>query len=152
MIDFLFQALSASTFIRYIQASPEQLRLTNASIVVADANPGYPCRVSLRDAEIGEKLLAISHTHLPAASPYHACGPIFVREQAVQAHPASDEIPLMFRHRKLSVRAYDKQAWMIDAVVCAGDDLEQIIRALFGNHHASCLHIHMPGRDVLIAG
>jgi len=114
-------------------------------MLVADANPGYPCRVSLRDAEVGEKLLAISHTHLVAASPYQACGPIFVREQAVQAHPACNEIPMMFKHRKLSVRAYDKQAWMIDAMVCDGNDLEQIIRALFNNKHASCLHIHNAG-------
>jgi len=32
MIDFQFQALSASTFARYFKASPEQLRLANASV------------------------------------------------------------------------------------------------------------------------
>jgi hypothetical protein len=142
MIDFQLQALPEATFASYFKASPEQLRLEKAWMVMADANLGYPCRVSLRDAEIGEKLLAISHTHLATTSPYHACGPIFVREQAVQAVPATNEIPMMFRHRKLSVRAYDQQAMMIDAMVCDGNSLQQTIRALFSNESSSYLHIH----------
>jgi hypothetical protein len=31
---------------------------------------GFPCRVSLVDAEIGESVLLVNYEHLPAASPY----------------------------------------------------------------------------------
>ena len=37
---------------------------------MADRKPGFPCRVSLVDAEIGESVLLVNYEHLPAASPY----------------------------------------------------------------------------------
>jgi hypothetical protein len=48
----------------------------------------------------------------------------------------------MFRHRLLSIRAYDVTAMMIGAEVEKGSELEGAIERLFANESASYLHIH----------
>jgi len=50
--------------------------------VVADATPGFPDRITLRDAEPGKTLLLLNYTHLRAANPCHASHAIFVLEDA----------------------------------------------------------------------
>src|SRR5271169_6581628 len=103
--------------LRYIGLDPGQFRelfaLPDAALaargiqrVTADAKPGFPCRVSLEDAEPGETLLLLPFEHQPAASPYRASGPIFVRETAAAAYDGAG-LPPVFAGRILSVRAYD---------------------------------------------
>jgi hypothetical protein len=48
----------------------------------------------------------------------------------------------MFRHRLLSIRAYDAAAIMIGAEVVEGSELEAAIRRQFNNAKVSYLHIH----------
>ena len=110
--------------------------------MVADAKPGYPCRVSLEDAEPGEPMLLLAFTHQPAHSPYHASGPVFVRERAAQAYPKIGEVPDAIRRRLLSVRAYDAADMMIGAEVTEGADLEASITRLFSDAQVSYLHLH----------
>ena len=68
--------------------SDEELHERSAQWLVADAKPGYPCRVTLEDAEIGERVLAVPFIHHDVQSPYRASGPVFVRESAQTAKPA----------------------------------------------------------------
>ena len=90
----------------------------DARRMVATEKPGYPCRVSLADAEIGEELLLLPFTHQPARSPYRASGPIFVRKAARQCKLDAGVIPAYVRLRQMSVRAYDAAHLMIDAALC----------------------------------
>jgi len=39
---------------------------------IADTMPGFPCRVTLKDAEPGERVLLINYVHQPADTPYRA--------------------------------------------------------------------------------
>jgi hypothetical protein len=110
--------------------------------VVVDEKPGYPCRVSLADAEVGETALLLPFTHHDVASPYRAGGPIYVRAGARTAQPALGEIPVMFRHRLLSVRAYDAAAMMIGADVVKGTELEAAIERQLANEKVRYLHLH----------
>lgn len=48
-------------------------------LTAADSH-GYPCRVSLQDAQQGETLLLLPYEHHAVAGPYRASGPIYVRE------------------------------------------------------------------------
>jgi hypothetical protein len=52
------------------------------------------------------------------------------------------EIPAMFRHRQLSIRAYDAAAMMVGAEVVKGSELEAVIQRLFAIESVSYLHIH----------
>jgi hypothetical protein len=48
----------------------------------------------------------------------------------------------MFRHRLLSVRAFDDAGMMIDADVTDGKRLESLIERMLENDSVSYLHIH----------
>lgn len=109
---------------------------------LAREKPGYPCRVSLEDAEVGEALLLLPFEHHPVASPYRASGPIYVREGARQAFPAVNEVPAQLRTRLLSARAYSAKGMMRDAAVVEGAELEGALEALFADASVAYVHLH----------
>jgi hypothetical protein len=94
------------------------------------------------DAPVGERVILMPFQHHQANSPYQSAGPIFVRESAHTANPEVNEIPPMFHHRLLSVRAYDEAAMMRAARVVEGKVLEETIRDFFSTPSISYLHIH----------
>ncbi|MBT8391635.1 MAG: DUF1203 domain-containing protein [Ignavibacteriaceae bacterium] len=139
---FQFIALDFEQFSSLFNQSEVELQAIGAQRMVVDEKPGFPCRVSLADAEIGETILSLPFTHHDVSSPYRASGPIFVRSNVTTAKPAVDEIPAMFRHRLLSIRAYDAAAMMVGAEVVNGSELKDIIKHLFANVNVNYLHIH----------
>jgi hypothetical protein len=109
---------------------------------VADSSPGYPDRIEMRDVAIGETVLLLNHVCQPAATPYRASHAIFVREGALDAYDAEDEVPAVMRARLLSVRAFTADDMMLDADVVEGRVLEPLIERLFANERAAYLHVH----------
>lgn len=109
---------------------------------IADCRPGFPCRVSLRDAEVGEPVLLLNWEHQPADSPYRSRHAIFVREHAQPATPAVDEVPEVLRLRLLSLRAFDAAGFMLDADVVHGREAEAAIARLLGDPRVAYLHAH----------
>ena len=144
--SFRFVAQAYDRFAPLFGRSDEALQAMGARRVVVDNKPGVPCRVSLADAEVGETALLLNFTHHDVSSPFRASGPVYVRRDAVMAVPGAGEIPVMFNHRHLSVRAYDAAAMLADAAVARGTELEAAIRRLFGNEDVSYLHIHNAGQ------
>jgi hypothetical protein len=143
--SFQFQALAFEGFAPLFAQSDRELAAIGARRMTVDATPGFPCRVSLSDAEVGETVLLIPFPHHDVSSPYRASGPIFVRSGAVTARPAPGEIPAMLRHRLLSIRGYDAEAMMIAAEVVKGTEVEEGIRRLFADEKVSYLHVHNAG-------
>lgn len=141
-MNFRFQALAAEQFQPLSRCTAEELARSGVRRMIVDEKPGYPCRVSLADAEVGEVVYLLSYLHHDVQSPYRSAGPIFVRVDAVTAAPAVNEIPHMFRHRVLSVRAYDGAALMVDADVVDGEMLEEVIERLLTDSRVSYLHLH----------
>jgi hypothetical protein len=118
--------------------------------VTADAKPGYPCRVSLEDAEPGETLLLLPFEHQPIDSPYRASGPIFVRQKATA--PYDDErLPPVFSGRILSVRAYDTKGDMVEAELTDDAEAEALFRAMLGRADVAYLHVHNAKRGCYAA-
>ena len=140
--DFLLSPLSMEEFRPLFGLGDEGLSIRSAMWIVADAAPCYPCRVSLQDAAVGERVLATSFMHHDVHSPYRASGPVFVRETAKQANLAVNEIPPMLRMRLLSLRAYDSAGMMIGAQVMEGAELDKAIATHFEDHHVDYQHIH----------
>jgi hypothetical protein len=141
-MSFQFHALPAELFRDLSGRTDEELSEIGVRRMVVDEKPGYPCRVSLADGELGEVVFLISHVHHDVRSPYRSAGPIFVREGVSTAKPGPNEIPLMFRHRLLSVRAYDEAALMVAADVVQGEVLEAGIKRLLEDPKVRYLHIH----------
>lgn len=140
--DFQFVSLKDSEFSHLFGLEDSELSKIGAVRMRVDSKPGFPCRVSLEDADIGEEVLLLPYEHHPANSPYRASGPIFVRKTAKSADLGSNEIPEMVKHRLLSLRGYDKKAMMVETTVVEGSDLEEAIQRIFGNQMVEYLHIH----------
>jgi hypothetical protein len=141
-IPFQLIALPFERFGSLVTQSDEELRTIGARRMVVDKKPGYPCRVSLVDAEPGEDVLLVPFTHHDVTSPYRASGPIFVRVNAETVKLDLDEIPTMLRSRLLSIRAYDEAAMMVGADVVEGNELEEHIWRFFAESRVEYLHVH----------
>lgn len=145
-MSFIMQALEPARFEPLFELEPDELERLDARRCIADSAPGYPCRVSLRDAAPGEELLLCNFRHQDGDGPYRASGPIFVRRHAKRAELEPGRVPDMLRARVLSVRAYDERHEMIAAEVADGRRVEDAINHLFDGSAASYLHIHFAGR------
>jgi hypothetical protein len=139
---FQFVALRPEPFAPLFELRDAQLHEMGARRLVVDEKPGFPCRVSLADAEVGETVLLVPFTHHDVRSPYRASGPIYVRQGVKSASPVVGEVPEMLRHRLLSVRAYDREAMLIGAEVVNGTELTGTVDSLFASEAVSYLHVH----------
>ncbi|NRA68728.1 MAG: DUF1203 domain-containing protein [Pseudobacteriovorax sp.] len=63
------------------------------TLVKAQCKPGYPCRVSLKDAEISEFLFLLNYEHLSGESPFRSSHAIFIRKDAESCKIYEQEIP-----------------------------------------------------------
>lgn len=139
---FQITALPMEQFSSLLRLADEELEQLGARRMVAQNKPGYPCRVSLIDAEVGEEVLLVPFTHHEVNSPYRGSGPIFVRTKAVTAKPEVNEVPAMIRNRFLSIRAYDKTAMMLAADAVDGRDLEEHLSKFFSDQRVEYIHLH----------
>lgn len=92
-MSFVIKALPSGSFERLYGAGEETLRAAGARRIRVDADPGFPCRVSLRDAAAGETVLLLNYTHHDHATPYRSSHAIFVREGAETASLNAGETP-----------------------------------------------------------
>ncbi len=107
---------------------------------MANAKPGFPDRVELRDAEPGEHLLLLNHMHQPADTLYRASHAIFVREGAEPAYDCVDQIPESLRIGPISLRAFYSGHEMVDADLVDRGELEGVIERFFVNPEIQYLH------------
>jgi hypothetical protein len=126
-MSFRFQALDYEGFAHYFSMESQELLRQRAVLRVVDKKPGFPCRVSLEDATIGEKVLLLHFEHLAVESPFRASHAIYVREGVRRRTCAPSEVPEMFRSRQLSVRCFDEQAMLTDAYLIEGSQLESVL-------------------------
>ncbi len=142
MPAFQLVGLEPLQFAALFALSADELASRGMARVTADSKPGFPCRVSLEDAQPGEELLLLSYEHQPGPSPYRASGPIFVRAQAQPSRLGRSEVPPYVSLRQISLRAYDAHHMMIGAEVCAGDQVAEQIERHFASRQVSYIHLH----------
>jgi hypothetical protein len=141
-LSFRISALPAVPFSSLFALSDEELLARGARRCIADSKPGFPCRVSLADAEVGEQLLLVNYEHQSADTPYRSTHAIFVRVNAEQAHPKVGEIPESLQLRLLSVRAFDGTGMLLEADVIDGRKLGPVIERMLENADVAYLHLH----------
>jgi hypothetical protein len=141
-MDFRIFGLPAEPFAPLFDLSDEALARLGALRRQADRHPGFPCRVSLRDAPLGAQLLLLNYEHLPVAGPYRSRHAIYVQRGAAPARLAVNEVPESLRSRLLSVRAFDAEGLLLDAEVVPGAELPWAIERLLAPAPAAWLHVH----------
>ena len=146
MNSFRLVGLPSEHFSHLFALSDAELAAYNARRVYATKKPGYPCRISLADADIGEELLLLPFEHQAANSPYKSSGPIFVRKTAAAARLEAGVVPDYVQTRLISVRAYDDAHLMTDALVCEGSGVRAAILAMFAREDVAYIHLHNANR------
>ena len=141
-MSFRISGLSPEPFRHLYGLSEQQLTLHGVIRYIADQSPGFPDRIEMRDAALGEKLLLLSHVCQPADTPYRATHAIFVREGAEHTYDKVDEIPQVMRTRLMSLRAYSSEGMMLDADVIDGQHIESIITRFFASTLVAYIHAH----------
>jgi len=141
-MSFQISGLKFAQFAGLVGLTDEQLAARNARRVLADRHPGFPCRVSLIDAQPGERVLLVNYEHLALPGPYRSRYAVYVRENAVDAAPAIDEIPPVLRGRLLSLRAFSAEGMLLEADVAEGPVLAPVIERLLAPPAVAYLHVH----------
>ncbi|HEY1614833.1 MAG TPA: DUF1203 domain-containing protein [Rhizomicrobium sp.] len=144
-MNFRYRGLPSEPFAGLFDLTDPECAARGMRRVVADEKPGFPCRVTLEDAEPGEALLLLPFEHQPAHSPYRAAGPIFIRAGQHATYDATQSPPVLLG-RLLSVRAYDDDGMMIEADVAEGCAIEPLLERLFAHADTSYVHLHYARR------
>jgi hypothetical protein len=138
---FLIHGLDPARFARYFTLSDAELAACGARRRIADERFGYPCRVSLADAEVGDELLLVNFEHHATTTPYRASGPIYVRSCA-RTKVVLDRVPEVLERRVLSVRGYDAEGFMEAAFVVDGRELAASLDRVLGRRDIAYVHVH----------
>lgn len=118
---------------------------------VADAKPGYPCRITLEDAEPGEPLILLNHLSHDVPTPYRSSYAIFVREGAEAAAQFEDELPPVMRGRPLGLRGFDASGLLAGAVLALPGEADARLRALFARPEIATIHVHNAAHGCFVA-
>ncbi len=142
-MSFRITGLSPELF-RHLAGLPDEaLAAHGARRVTVDACPGFPERIAMWDAGIGERLLLVNYTHVArSTSPYRSCHAVFVSEHAAERYDRVDEVPEVLRRRLISLRAFDAEDMMVDADAMQGDQLADAIPRFFEDPRVAYLHAH----------
>ena len=141
-MNFKILALNNQEFDPLFELSDVELEKLSIKRMIVDEKPGYPCRVSLEDAEIGEEVILVPYDFHKTNSPYQSRGPIFIRKGIVTKELGINEIPVMLNHRLLSFRGFDKDGFMKEAKTKKGINTKEVIEQIFENPEIKYIHIH----------
>jgi hypothetical protein len=150
-MDFRIAGLAPERFAPLFALDDAALARHRALRRTCDGKPGFPCRVSLEDAQPGEEVLLVNYEHLPVDSPYRASHAIYVRASARRPFDAVNELPAMLATRLLSLRAIDAQGLIVDADIAEGEAIEPLIRRLLGIGEVAYVHAHFARRGCFAA-
>ena len=141
-MSFQVHALPPEPFAHLFELDEDALSTHNARRVEVTSRPGFPCRVSLVDAEIGETVILLHYEHQTARTPYRASHALYVRQGVEQARPSRGEIPEALLLRPISLRAFDEAGNMIDADLASGAEVQSTIERLLQDPQVAYLHLH----------
>jgi hypothetical protein len=150
-MTYKITGLDPSEFTHLIGLDEEDLAAQGAVRMTADARPGFPCRITLDDAEIGETLLLVNHCSHDGDNPYRATHAIFVNESATEAAIYVDEVPPALDRRVLSLRAFDQAGMMTDAALAQPGEADAVIRGLLASDAVDHVDAHNATRGCFAA-
>lgn len=150
-MGYRITGISSIPFEHLYGMADEGLAAHGARRYVVNEKPGFPDRISLRDAEVGETVLLVNYTHQPAQTPYQSNHAIFVLEGARETAWVVDAVPEALQLRTLSLRAFDAEGWMLDADLVEGREAEGLIHKFFANPQVAYIHAHNARRGCFAA-
>lgn len=127
------------------------LAARGARRVVATARPGFPCRITLEDAEPGEPMILLHHVSHDVATPYRSAYAIYVREAADVAAAYVDAIPPAMAGRPLGLRGFDTAGMLAAARLALPGQVDAELRALFDDPAIGYVDVHNAAHGCFVA-
>jgi hypothetical protein len=151
LMSYRIKGIDPSPYRDLFGLSDEELKSRGAARMTVTQKDSFPCRVSLVDRDLGETVLLLNHISHDVANPYRASHAIFVAEAAEHAAEFVDKTPPVFARRILSLRGFDKDGMMADALLTQPGEADAGIRKLFANSNIETIHAHNATRGCFSA-
>ena len=139
---YSISGLELEQFNPLFSLSDAALKARGIMRITVDAKPGYPCRITLEDADIGDTVLLLNHESHNTASPFRSSYAIYVNESAAQTRHMHDALPGVFENRTIALRVFDDEGMLIGADMGEGEALHTKIEMIFANSKAAYIHAH----------
>lgn len=140
-MTYTITGLSPEPFNGLFALSDAELAARHAERVTVTSKPGFQCRISLEDAEIGETMILLHHLHHDVATPYRSGYAIYVRN-TVNAATYRDVMPPMLAPRHLALRAFSPNGTLLTATLAAPGEADVEVRTLFARDDIAYIHAH----------
>jgi Protein of unknown function (DUF1203) len=141
-MTYRIEGLQAEAYKGLLGLPDADLAAREARRVRADSKPGFPCRVTLEDAEPGESLILFNHVSHDVPTPFRSAYAIYVREKAGAPACFVDETPPVFEGRALGLRGFDGEGMLRGALLALPGQADSKIRALFDRPEIETMHAH----------
>lgn len=142
-MSFTITGLNPQEFAPLFGLSDEELAAHGVIRKKATSKPGFPCRVTLEDAEPGETVLLLNYESHKAETPYRSSYAIYVREGACEPARYAGELPPVLMGRPIALRIFNTAGHLIGAdLIAPGSDVKPRIEAAFANPDAAYIHAH----------
>lgn len=146
---YRIEGLAPEAFESLFSMMDAGLEARHAVRVTADG-PGYPCRVSLEEAEPGEELVLVNHVSNDVDGPFRASHAIYVRRGAAMGAFA-DEAPPYLDTRTISLRGFDAEGMLKAGLLALPGEADAKIRALFETPEIATIHAHTAAYGCFLA-
>ncbi|RKR02985.1 DUF1203 domain-containing protein [Maricaulis maris] len=141
-MPFTITGLAPDAFTPLFSLDDKTLAAREIVRTTANAKPGFPCRVTLEDAEPGEDLLLLNYESHSAGTPYRSSYAIYVRKNAREAARYHDEIPPVMRGRPLALRLFDETGMLVGADLSLDGDPTSKIQTALAREDVAYIDVH----------
>jgi hypothetical protein len=142
VLDYTIEGIDPAPYAPLFGLDDAALAACGAVRLVADATPGYPCRVRLEDAAPGTPMLLVNHVSRPEPGPYRAAHAIFVTEGAEVPARFVNALPPVFAPRVLSLRGFDAGGMMVAALLTQPGAGEAGLQQLLADARIAEVDVH----------
>ena len=129
VMTYRIKGLEPQAFTHLFDLDDAELQSRGMTRMTVD-NPNFPCRVSLRDCDLGDEVILLNHVSHDGENPYRASHAIFVSKSATEAADYVDCVPPALDRRILSLRAFGDGGMMVDAALAHAGEADPVIRRL----------------------
>jgi hypothetical protein len=140
-MTYRIKGLDPAPFAALFELDDAELEAKGMTRLSVD-NPNFPCRVALRDCDLGDEVILLNHLSHDGSNPYRASHAIFVSKSATEAADYADAIPPALDRRILSLRAFDADGMMVEAALAQPGEADPAIRKLLANPAATHIDAH----------
>lgn len=140
-MTYAITGLAPENFDPLFALDDAELAARGARRVVAAADRGFPCRISLEDARAGEELILLHHISHDVETPYRSAYAIYVR-RGVEAATYVDAVPPVFDGRPIALRGFDAANMLRDARLAGPGEADGAIRDLFADAAIAYIDAH----------